>query len=50
VPINAVVTKLVRIGEQRVSIGGGVRYWADSPPGGPYGWGFRLVFTLLFPR
>jgi hypothetical protein len=50
VPINAVVTKLVRIGEQRVSIGGGVRYWADSPPGGPHGWGFRLVFTLLFPR
>ena len=50
VPINAVATKVTKIGDQLVSIGGGVRYWADSPEFGPHGWGFRLVFTLLFPK
>jgi hypothetical protein len=50
VPINATVSKLVRFGEQRVSLGGGVRYWADAPDGGPEGWGFRLIVTFLFPE
>lgn len=50
VPINAVVTKVTKIGDQLVSVGGGVRYWADGPESGPHGWGFRLVFTLLFPK
>jgi hypothetical protein len=27
-----------------------VRYWAVDPARGPHGWGFRLNFTLLFPR
>jgi hypothetical protein len=49
VPINVMVTKLLKIGGQPISIGGGVRYWADSPDGGPEGFGFRLVVTLLFP-
>jgi hypothetical protein len=50
VPLNALVTKVVRFGDQTTSIGGGVRYWADGPNSAPEGWGFRLVFTLLFPR
>jgi hypothetical protein len=29
---------------------GGVRYWADTPEGGPDGWGARLVVTYLFPK
>ena len=33
-----------------VSVGGGLRYWADSPPNGPEGLGVRVVFTLLVPR
>lgn len=33
-----------------VSIAGGTHYWAESASGGPQGWGFRLTFTLLFPR
>jgi hypothetical protein len=41
---------LLNIRGQTVSIGGGVRYWADSPSGGPEGWGARVVFTLLFPK
>jgi Putative MetA-pathway of phenol degradation len=50
VPINATVTKLLRFGDQPVSIGGGVRYWAEGPEGGPHDWGFRLVLTFLFPK
>ncbi len=50
VPLNVTVSKVTRIGNQLVSVGGGLRYWADSPPGGPEGVGVRLVFTFLFPR
>jgi len=50
VPINAVVTKMLRFGDQPVSIGGGVRYWADGPEAGPHDWGLRFVVTFLFPK
>lgn len=50
VPINAIVSKVTKVGDQLVSFGGGVRYWADGPQGGPHGWGLRLSVTLLFPR
>ncbi|MCA3177770.1 MAG: hypothetical protein O9345_08515 [Burkholderiaceae bacterium] len=32
------------------SVGGGLRYRAESPEGGPQGWGLRLSVTLLCPR
>ena len=35
---------------KRVSLGAGVRWWADSPESGPHGWGVRLVVTFLFPK
>ena len=50
VPINATVAKLLKVGAQALSIGGGVRYWADSPQGGPHDWGLRLSVTFLFPK
>ncbi|MEE4146905.1 MAG: transporter, partial [Halieaceae bacterium] len=50
VPVNANVSRLVRIGTQLVSIGGGVRYWLDSPDSGAEGFGLRFTATLLFPR
>ncbi|MEM1080331.1 MAG: transporter [Pseudomonadota bacterium] len=50
VPINAIATKVTTFGDQLVSIGGGIRYYADSPNGGAEGWGGRLVLTLLFPK
>lgn len=50
VPINGMVSKVTRIGDQLVSIGGGLRWWADSSPGGPEGLGVRFVVTLLYPR
>jgi hypothetical protein len=50
VPINAMVSKVTRIGDQLVSIGGGLRWWADSAPDGPEGLGARFFVTLLYPR
>jgi hypothetical protein len=50
VPIHGVVSKVTKIGNQLISVGGGVRYWADSPDNGPEGLGFRLIVTLLFPK
>ena len=50
VPLNAVATQVLKFGNQLVSVGCGVRYWADSTDGGPEGFGVRLLFTLLFPK
>lgn len=50
IPVNFVITKLVKIAGKPVSIGGGVRYWAKSPNGGADGWGGRLLITFLFPK
>lgn len=50
VPLNALLTKVTKLGNQLVSVGGGVRYWAESTNGGPEGWGIRLQLTLLFPK
>ena len=50
VPINVNASKLMRFGNQLVSLGGGLRYWADSPDSGAEGLGLRLTVTLLFPR
>jgi len=48
-PNNFMVAKIVKFGDQPVSITGGVRYWADSPDTGPHGFGGRLGMTFLFP-
>lgn len=49
-PISLQVSKVTRLGKQPVSIGGGVRYWADSSPTSPEGWGARAFVSLLFPK
>lgn len=50
VPINAVVSKVFSLGDQRFSLSGGLRYYANSPASGPDGLGYRLSVTFLFPR
>ena len=50
VPVNAVVSKLVTLGNRPVSFAGGLRYWMESQDGGPDGFGVRLAATLLFPK
>ena len=49
-PIHAVVAKLVKIGPQRVQLGAGVRYWADSPEGGAHDFGARIDVPLAEHR
>lgn len=48
VPVNASVSHLFHVGKQPVSVGGGIKYYVESPTGGP-DWGLRLVVTFLFP-
>ena len=50
VPINVTVSKLVKFGDQHVSLGAGLKYWADSPDNGPHDFGGRLIVTFLFPK
>ncbi len=50
VPINFVVSKLVVIDKQPISLAAGVRYWAESPELGPDGFGARAAITFLFPK
>jgi hypothetical protein len=50
VPVNASISKVTKLGRQRVSFGGGLRYWAESPDAGAEGLGARFTVTLLFPR
>jgi hypothetical protein len=50
VPVNFTVNQLLKVGSQIIQVGGGIRYWADSPDNGPEGWGARLQLTFLFPK
>ena len=50
VPINATVNQLMKIGKLPIQVGGGIRYWADSPENGPEDWGARVQVTFLFPK
>jgi hypothetical protein len=49
VPVNLSVSHLYKFGQQRVSLGGGVRVYAVSPDQGP-DWGARFTATFLFPK
>ena len=50
VPINFQVSQLLKIAGQPISLGAGVRYWAETPDAGPEDWGARLSLTFLFPK
>jgi hypothetical protein len=44
------VTKVTRVGNQMISWGGFLRYFADDVISGPEGLGFELRVTLLYPK
>lgn len=50
IPLIAQVSQLLKLGNQPIQLGVGARYWADSPDGGPEGWGARVQLTFLFPK
>jgi hypothetical protein len=49
IPLNLFFSRLVTLGTQPVSLGGGVRFYLEKPDGGP-DWGLRLNVVLLFPK
>jgi hypothetical protein len=49
VPVNLMASKVTRMGEQLISVGGGLKFYADGPDNAP-DWGFRIILTLLYPK
>lgn len=49
-PATLMVSQMLKFGSQIVQLGGGVKYWVDSPDNGPDDWGLRLQLTFLFPK
>lgn len=49
IPINMIVSQMIKLGGKPMQVGAGARYWAESADAGPDGWGLRLQLTLLFP-
>lgn len=49
VPVNGIISQLFKIGDQPVQVFAGVRYYLETPDGGPE-WGLRLGITFLFPQ
>ena len=49
VPVNLVVSQIIKLKDQPVQFFVGGRYYAEAPDDGPE-WGIRFGFTLLFPR
>lgn len=49
IPVNVVVSQLLKIGRQPVSLFAGARWYAEGPENGP-DWGLRAGITFLFPR
>lgn len=49
VPVNAILSQVVKFGDQPVQLFIGGRYYAETPVDGQE-WGIRFGFTLLFPR
>ncbi len=50
VPINIILSQIVKIGPQSIQLRVGARYWADSSPSDPEGWGGKLAVVFLFPK
>jgi hypothetical protein len=48
VPINLLVSQLIKVGKQPVQLGLGAKIYAEGPSGAPE-WGIRFVVTPLFP-
>jgi hypothetical protein len=49
VPLQATVSKLLRVGRLPMSIAAGPKYWVESPEGGPHGWAAVATVTFILP-
>lgn len=49
VPVNILLSQVLMIGKQPISLQIGYRHYIETPDNGP-DWGLRFAFTLMFPR
>ena len=49
VPVNFMISQMLKVGKQPISLQLGYRYYAEGPSGGPE-WGLRFALTFLFPK
>ena len=49
VPVNFTVSHMVKVGQQRISLQMGARYYVESPRQGAE-WGTRFALVFLFPK
>lgn len=49
IPLNLMLSQILKLGSQPISLQIGGRYYAESPGGGPE-WGLRFALTLMFPK
>jgi hypothetical protein len=49
VPVNLLVSQVLKIGDQPISLALGYRHYVEAPTGGP-DWGLRFAVTLMFPK
>jgi hypothetical protein len=49
VPVNFMVSQMLKVGKQPIALQLGYRYYAEKPDGGP-DWGLRFTVTFLFPK
>lgn len=51
IPINLMISQMLKVGDQPFQVQAGARYWAASPHDDQEGeWGLRFAVTLLFPK
>lgn len=50
IPVNLMATKIVKLNGQLISVGGGVKYWAQDTDASPKDFGFRLIASFIFPK
>jgi len=50
VPINLILSQIVKVGPQLIQLRAGARYWADPAPLSADGWGGKLAVVFLFPK
>ena len=48
-PVGAGISKLVKFGNQPVSLGAKVKYYWATTEASPHGWGLQTTVTFLFP-
>lgn len=51
IPVNFMVSQMIKIGDQPMQVQAGARYWAASPHDDQEGeWGLRMSLIFLFPK